>query len=639
MHIIIFYLALFFLPGIAFSIALRTKNEFFLSSVLYSLLLLIIICQLVSLTAFSPENIYFFFICPISLIILLFYLMVKYTIFSNHARDKRLFNSFLSIRNIWRNYRNYIFVLIIGSLIWMIGPFSEIPADVWQHLENIRLEKSYLDQGSYLLRNPWYLFQAMLWRVSGADFDSFFRMSSFLNTTLLLSGVFFFTSAIARNSGYKKDYSVAAGLTSVALFMLFFGMGYFSYMRYYAFSPTIPAFVIFLLSIVKLDMFFKSRMMDIRNVAICSWLIFVSLLVCFLIHKQEAAFIVVAMVSLFGWKIIKKISKNQELSCIGKKKFGKIPYELIFLACVTMITFIAGMVISWAVKDIQIMHRDFLDLGNIIKNLSGIYLLKINSQFFHVIGVFGIITMILTIPKKFRDHIPSSLWIITAGVAIIAFNPITPKIFEILVGAEVTWRLAYLMPFYAIGSFFIVSFIANNKNRLLQKIKIRRNVFLFIGILILSALFFNSEMSLTSKYYTLKSTAESNNYKNWDDLISFLEKYPDKKDMLTDPVTGYFLASTTHHKHKRWKFYPIKYQNFNKPGYTDSSFKDYAGWLLVVNLRPGGWSELGSKSEHWPGDILVLEKFYTSEFLEFVANNDRFDLVWSKDNVSVYEIN
>ena len=74
-------------------------------------------------------------------------------------------------------------------------------------------------------------------------------------------------------------------------------------------------------------------------------------------------------------------------------------------------------------------------------------------------------------------------------------------------------------------------------------------------------------------------------------------------------------------------------------GYSPGNYIDYAGWLLVINERDGGFSEVGDVSGHWPRDIMVVSKHYSPNFLQFVDNSPhRFDLVWKSGRIRVYEI-
>ena len=141
------------------------------------------------------------------------------------------------------------------------------------------------------------------------------------------------------------------------------------------------------------------------------------------------------------------------------------------------------------------------------------------------------------------------------------------------------------------------------------------------------------------RYATLRGVAPSNDYRNWDDLIEELRVFR-YRHVLTDPVTGYVITAMTKNRTFGFKFHGSgDLLNPNVPAYGSNSFEDYVGWLLVLNLRNGGYSENGSQSGHWPGDALKTSKFYSAQLVEFLENPPpHIQLIWESDSIKLFEI-
>src|SRR5690606_6073222 len=116
-----------------------------------------------------------------------------------------------------------------------------------------------------------------------------------------------------------------------------------------------------------------------------------------------------------------------------------------------------------------------------------------------------------------------------------------------------------------------------------------------------------------SRVYTLKPVKEDNNYTWWDDLYQYLDTVEPGRRVLSDPITGYMLRTLTHHRYYGAKFHTIHwggYRQLNRDRYTLDSYRQYDGWLLIVNRRNGGPSRNGAISRHWLGKQLRVEEYY-----------------------------
>ena len=148
-----------------------------------------------------------------------------------------------------------------------------------------------------------------------------------------------------------------------------------------------------------------------------------------------------------------------------------------------------------------------------------------------------------------------------------------------------------------------------------------------------------------SRYPTLRPVADEQSYHHLDDVIAFLNQNPDRKELLTDPVTGYVLSGFTPHINYRDKFFITPYSEFKRfafEDYADRPLKQYAGDLLVINRRTpnNGSSFVGAVSKHWQADLFKrMASFYPDRLIEHVSNHQTdFELVFERNNIFVYKI-
>ena len=115
-----------------------------------------------------------------------------------------------------------------------------------------------------------------------------------------------------------------------------------------------------------------------------------------------------------------------------------------------------------------------------------------------------------------------------------------------------------------------------------------------------------------------------------------------KRQILTDPITGYLSRGLTPHDYSGIKYEDFSYsayKNFNENLERDDAFERYVGWLFVVNQREGGLSENGRLSNHWPEKKLKIKSYYSDDlFPHLKRNKDRFRVLWQANDVTVYEI-
>lgn len=625
-------------PGVVFGRIIGFSESRFFSSVVAALLIVLCATELSEWIPISFENLYLFFVLPASGAFFLLQLSHPYLMprgVQKLVYPKNTLGLVLK-KSMWGKFAMLSPFFLSLMVLWVLGPYSELPADVWQHLENIRLEKSYLESGSSLARNSWYTFNALVWFLSGADFEEFFRAVSFLNSAVILLAVFQFTASLSRASGMRADTALVAGNLSVWCFILFFGLGPFSYLRYYAFSPSFPAYCLFLAAVLACSNLISANRGSGRGCVSPLLTVGVCGLLAFFIHKQESLFIAVTVSASLIWIGLRRLTSA---GVKGKMTGPQESYRsVVFVIVVVCIVTLFGVGVSTLLPEVRISHRDFFNLGAYFPALEGIYLFRLQSQFFEAVGLLGLIALLLVGSAKGKKVGLEILWVLTVGVLVFTLNPITNRYFELSVGSEVTWRLAYAIPTFAIVALSVCVYWDRSCTTLRSIDRIR---LVPAGMAILLFIVLSPHLgnySLTAKKFTLKPTSSGASYVHWADLIGFMNEVQGRRDLLTDPITGYFLTSTTQHRHRRWKFHKKNYEDFNKPGYSESSFRDHRGWLVVVNQRVGAASELGRVSGHWSESVLQLDQHYTNEFLEYASTAPHFKRIWDAPDIVVYEI-
>lgn len=530
---------------------------------------------------------------------------------------------------------------LMVTFLVLVGPYSEVPADVWQHLENIRREKTYIDEELFLGRNLWYSLQAHIWTLSEVNFDQYFYWTSLFNTIVFLGVVYSVAKNVALDQKISEAKSNWIGAISVMFVLCFFGIGVFSYVRYYAFSPSYFCYALYMLAAGVLFNLSNSPGINKKNVLLVV-VYLVCLVVAFLIHKQEALFIVLLTGMLFLWKVLENLKIALEKRVGGKYSYVFRKYFVALTIIILVIAVSIFIVIVGPDPTLGIhgrLHRDIFDLSDWSKYLHGNYVIKINSQVTSVIGYFGILTLIGALLTWRTSRIPLVLIISCLVVLVTVFNPAFNKIFLQYAGQEVLWRISYMALLPIIGSFVLVNNVSEIVDN--RSIVVRQSLLVIISIVI--GLFEVNRQNFGKYWYwqkfqTIKATSIGNSYVLWTDMVEFLNTIKPRRNVLTDPVTGYILASTTIHSHSRWKFHKQNYIEFNKPSYSETSFEDYVGWLFVINRRDGAPSITGTISGHWPTNIMNVTEHYTNEFIDFVRTNKKFTRIWGKRDIEIYEV-
>ena len=650
----------FFVPGTLFRLCLGILNVNFFWSLFLSYLFLVIHLHLFQLFDFPVE---LFWVLYIAEAIALTLIAVGTRIGLSKNKLNVVDSSGLGIRFFFgrASIKGLMLIAILTGIYYWWGPYTEIPADIWNHLESIRFARKTVEAGVGIPDlNVWYVIQAWLWLSSATTFDEYLRWTGVFNALVFTGGCYFASREIlerVKGSAGKNLILISSTVSTVAM-LLFFGMGIFSYFRYYLFAPGYFAYVLYLFILALLASFKVDRRSQKKSIATLGIAVAVGIL-AYVIHKQEALFILVSTVCVVVFSFVDSSflrSRTLFIESTGginsPLRSARDTYRClaVFFLIGAVISVLLGAAVEFPYGAVK--HRDLFDLGRVVPELSGLKLMKASSQFIQSFGLLGALVVLGTLVPRAVQSAPTVLFLPALVAVFIVFNPIVVEVFLSLGSQEVVWRFGYMAPWpILLGFLFLwaekLSGSAQIYARLILLAPLVGCIFMFSSGLSTNWNFVNELFKST----TLQRTPSKNSHEYLSDLIYELGQNPQvpaKSHVITDPVTGYILSSSTNHSHRRQKFHAVDFVEYNLPGYSDRTFEDFQGWLLVVNRRNGQRSQTGEISGHWDSDILNFKRYYSPSFLEFVKqytetessdnSKKRFRELWRKDDIAIYLI-
>ena len=548
------------------------------------------------------------------------------------------------------------FAIAITTSVYMAlaGPYLEVPADVFRHMEFIRgtewqilnseatgdlLSSSYLGQnGKY-----WYFYYAFVNHWLGLELTESITEASLFNTAVFLVGVYFFTHTVFRLDETRIKWRTSIAILTVTFTFLHFGINIFSYIRYYAMAPAMLNFVLYFTIMTVVIEFFRKDAWKVRDLLAAAIVFTASVY----IHRQESLFAVVMMflmatclfVRLHASRIHSWWSgQNKQLLCPFSKAL-QIKVNLLFSAAALVVTM--GFLYSHLNLDrYHVVQPKLIPLETILPFIKHLYILNPTYQFYYVVTLWGLFVIVLFIINWRR------LWENTYVVAgmlsplLTVFNPIFVDFFLRHGTSHMIWRLLFLVPIHFVAAWQAVEVIHLFRNR-----KRWSWVYSTITITGLVVLLFPIHTTYIDSPYsrllTLQAVPKEQGVDHWRDLLEYLDTLEDRHRIITDPVTGYMISAMTGHYSTRFKFTRLRgYVEINYDDYSGHPFDFYQGALLVINRRNGASSETGSIARHWPTHILKVSNYYQSEKLEpYVKSHpERFEWLWEQDKIQVYRI-
>ncbi len=523
----------------------------------------------------------------------------------------------------------------------LVGPYTEVPADFLHHLNYTRQQLAGIadnhlgperDWLSLFKQRGgiWYSLFALLTSLTGLDLDQALSVTVLLNSLVFLCAVYGFAWYLFGHYAISPTARLAASLLAAGFTATHMGLNVFSYIRYYALAPTMLNMVIYFAAVIATLELLRWQGKRI----LYTLFLLLSLIAAIMVHNQEGLFILVMGGMMLGWFALYPQQRNP-FPVTRLQVHSQLAYRILFILLIA--AFLALVV--WAYLKLQrpaVFYNKIIQLSPQGPILNRILFLNPGFQGIEVITNWGLLVyaLLLVYWRRFVAH-P----FLFAGMLVplfTVFNPLFVDWFMRMDGVNTLWRLLYIVPIHFVGALacvFLVEDVRAASSRLRRWVAGLTTALLFILLLPLGGLNDYARQ-------TLASVDHDDSYLYWQDLMDHLDaSYPNRVSILTDPVTGYMIAGLTRHRTYHRKFFNSGLHPINLPRYGENTFEKYSGWLLVINYRDGGHSQMGEIARHWPADILQTSTFYSEPLRRFIDSNpDQFRLSWENQGIRIYEI-
>ncbi len=523
----------------------------------------------------------------------------------------------------------------------IVGAASDLPADVYTHMERFQLVKQDLltdspnpalqTIGLPLLQSYlWYYFVAMVASFTSVSSSAVLESTSVVSVTVFLVSVYGFASNVFKQHPQVWLVSV---LTCVFL-ALHFGVNVFAFIRYYSLGPAMIGYCLYYAAIaLLLDFIRKQSLVGL----IKSSLIFVVLLIVSASnHRQEALFmLVMTQVLIFVYAATLLIwSENGQLGVTNRTVW-----------CFSLGVMLIGLFAVYSYAHLNLernpnAHWRLWEFGSGWGLIPDITTLNLKKHFIEVITLWGCLVYILFF-LNLRRYL-NNLFLL-AGMLCPLFtilNPIFVDLFLRFEETDVIWRLCYIIPIHFVAADLFVFYFKKLKSAFVIPKLISTAVISLLCILLLPIVntWNNAHFS---RFPNLSKTPMQTSYLYYSDVIDFLDSQK-KNTIVTDVITGYWVAAMTKHESPRRKFFrDYRFNHFSFTTYDESTLRKYKGHLLLINMRPQVNSELGRLSGHWSErELLNIDQYYPASLLNHIeANPHLYSELWSSAGVSIFQIN
>lgn len=636
------YFGLFLFPGFAFALILGIQQQRFLLSYSLSISVFTTACLVTeTLPSLTDQllNAYVLTLC----IALLVATLGRHLHERKYQRDDDNLAPSLSVTKQTLAHQIGYPALLIGlflGYIFSVSPYTELPSDVWQHLFHIKTEllglknnssgfRPELLSGSYAHRV--HAFMALLF---GVDHMAIVLPGTIFTSIILILSFYFFFCWILRVSLGDSQNTCALAFGSTVLSFLSFGVDQFSYFRYYALAPTIIAYPLFLTATLFLLKGTINR--GNRSLSIATALVFG--VFAGLIHTQELMFLLIVAAVYIPWTIF-----NQRIR-LSFKPFRNVLARIGALIIASYF-FTAVVHFFFDLPTPETLDARFIKLSFLPTAYGHLYVLNPIGQFFGVLSLVGLVayTGFALRYAEFRDN---SYFLVVLSIPFVTiFNPFFLSIFFQYTTPYHAWRILYLIPFPLVATTVTWLFLSSYKTRFGQ----RRMVAVICAVIIAALIIDTTALPkspLLLRYLTLKPTGQSGmNIMAWPELKGFLDSLPEPINIVTDPVTGYFIRGATKHHSDGFKFH----NSFDSVALTKVFIGGKPKHLMhpeldnrvfVYNRLDGPTSSLGKVSGHWPDDILRISRLYPDATVATISENpDRFLSILSVEELDIFILN
>jgi len=623
-----FLLCLIFLgPGFLIGIWLKLDRLRLPYALLYSYTIYLVLLQIVVLMAWPGERVVEF---QLALSVILFGVLL-------YRGD------FRRLTSAWRLDRGTLRISVVPSLfvgvattVWLVlvGPYLEIPTDVFEHLSRITDVREDLKHGAFSADFPWYSAVAIALSYSGESILESIVPLTIAMTTVFLLSIVSLARAIAGSMALSSVGLWVLLVASPVLTVLIFGTSVFSYLRYYVFAP---AFLVYLVYLLAGFVVVESVVHPRQSVGLIRSAVTVTLgvLVSYAVHRQEALFITVLAGAAVAYGVIAQLVHSGARKSEGLTEpldswstFGVIGFPVIL--------FVALFLKFNSIEpENSLLVNNIIDVGQVIGLDRQLLIADPLGRAFETLGLGGLLLIaayFLLIPRGKRS-VFLSLSIIMPFLII--FNPIATGIFLSVSKQEVLWRFTYMIPIGLIAGYLLAFLVTQGGARKY----FGRNIVVGSALFLSWVPFKDSQDLLQQRYGTLAGISASHDIRLYSDLLEQVDKYSGR-DLLTDPVTGYVIGALTQNKYSGFKFHHAgDHIDLNKDQYSADAFSGFTNRIVIVNLRDGAYSENGEISGHWPHSILTTSNYYSGALRDFLATDPpHFKLLWEKDRIWLYEI-
>jgi len=540
-----------------------------------------------------------------------------------------------------------------GIYLWLVGPYLEIPSDVYQHFEFIqdmfqRIEQSIASDGPlswYLLRQNgkyWHLLYAFLAHWTGHEPQQIILPVTFLTSTLFLLGVYRLATVVYADLELSAGQLAAVAAVTTLFVVLHFGINMFSYVRYYALAPTMVNYVLYFAVMAVAVDFFRGRAWEWRYLVIAMVVLYASAY----IHRQEALFAIV-MTMMMGFVLFAQrgwapaVAPAAPVRSAVRRLLGVLSDKINLAALLSAALFVGYFIYAYATKTRGfIPEPKIIPLEVVLPFVKHLYILNPTYQFYYVLTLWGV--YVYAVFFVYRRWFRGNFFILAGMLSplLTIFNPFFVDLFLRSGPGKSMWRLSYLVPLH-----FVAGYLAVRLALVIRDGHWRSRLGASLALAPLLLLLFPVNLVYIdapySRLHTLMPVARESSPALWRDLLDYLESLPERETIITDPVTGYVVSGLTRHVSYRHKFHRRRgYVEFNHADYAGHPLDAHAGKLLIINQRDGEVSQHGAMARHWPDHILKVSNYYYAEGLEpyLQGHPERFELLWEEDRIRVYRI-
>ncbi|MDG2088421.1 MAG: hypothetical protein P8J68_06750 [Arenicellaceae bacterium] len=678
---ILLYTLLLLLPGCAVLIAFGRKPVTFGEVPLNSLGLFVVATAITGCLGWDATDLKYLYFG----LILLAFMAAGWRVRKNPSPRTEI--------NQWLQKPDRYGLLLAASAViygFWAGPYTELPADVYWHLGQITdlqlwfsnddsLEITGLAEVLKTTNYYWYRFVAFTLNFTNTELIGELGPINLINILVFIAAFFSFAKAVLSEGQYLKNIGLAAAIATLFM-VLHFGVGPFSYVRYYTFAPAFFALVGFFALMAIFIRVLAAGVISIRLLVGSAALA----LVVAALHLQEALYLVVMATMLVGVFYLRRsraytdsntsiagstavntaaVTKGVTEAVTALANTGAIEtvtnasqnrsrlVSTLFFSAVGIYV-IAHCYLYFFVERNWPLDGDFLQpVSDLLPFAKNLFVLKPTQQFYQVLTVWGVLAYLLYFLSNRKQDVPSY---ISAGLwspLFTVFNPVFIDLFLRVSYAEVVWRLCFLITVELYAAWYLVRGWETIRQTGVFKNSTdsggshsygesARMVFVSI-LLIVFLLPINSRYleNNYSKLTMLAPVAPEASFENFEDMLNFLNTLP-PNNLLTDQVTGYAVNAFTPHVYHGHKFFNLYTTVTYLPEYELSDIDDYRGGYLVLNNRDGNVSSFGHEAGgHWPVDIRLYSQQYSNAFSQLVLNNpDVFTNIWQLNSIQVYQI-